>query len=362
MKTIIGLLMLTATMALAACDDEDVAETAERVRAIKTYEVTEPAGADIRRYSGTLVASDTSALSFPQSGTVETVAVAQGERIAAGDVLATLDPTPFELDRNAAQAEVASAQATLTEKQGDFARQQTLFEKGWVAAAALEQAVSALDGAEAALELARARLGTAERTLRNATLTAPFDGQIASRDVEPFQDVSAGQALFQINASGALEVVVSVSDAVVSRLVLGSTVAVDVATDPSCGCTARLIEIGTASGTANVVPVRAALIDGAAALIPGMTAEVSVPLDGGGGDGGLLVPLSAIAPGDDAAPGYVFVFDPEARVVRRTSVRGGNSAVDNLVSIVEGVSAGDIVASAGVSFLRDGQAVKLIGE
>ena len=49
-------------------------------------------------------------------------------------------------------------------------------------------------------------------------------------------------------------------------------------------------------------------------------------------------------------------------MVRKVAVRGGDGVVDNLVAIVEGVSAGDIVAAAGVSFLRDGQSVKLLGE
>ncbi|MGF1551231.1 MAG: efflux RND transporter periplasmic adaptor subunit [Paracoccaceae bacterium] len=357
-----ALLAFGLALLLGACDGEDDAPAETRVRAIKSYVVTEPAGGDVRRYSGTLAASDTSALSFSQGGTVVTVAVARGDRVAAGDTLATLDPVPFELDRDAARAEVASAEAALMEKRQAFERQRALYEKGWVAAAALEQATSALDGAEAALELARSRLGTAERALNRATLTAPFDGLIASREVEPFQDVAAGQALFRINAEGAREAVVSVSDSVVGRVPLGASVTVDVATVAGCGCTGRIIEIGAAAEAANAVPVRVAILDGPDGLLPGMVAEVAITLDGGAAEAGFLVPLSAIAPGDEAARGYVFVFDQDAGVVRRTPVQGGEGAVDNLVAVVEGVAPGDVVASAGVSFLRDGQAVRLMGE
>ena len=356
-----AIVLLVLGCLVAACEEE-VSAPADRVRAIKTYVVTEPAGSDLRRYSGTLVASDTSSLSFAVAGTVATVDAVEGQSMTAGQTLATLDPVPFELDRDAALAELSRAEATSTEKQTELARQRTLFEKGWVAKAALDQAVSAAEGAEAQLNLARSRLGTAERNLRNATLTAPFDGLIASREVEPFQEVASGQSLFQINSDGALEVIISVSDAVVSRLVPGATATVDVPTVADCGCTARIIEIGTASGTANTVAVKAALLDGPPSLLPGMSAEVTVALDDTGEDGGFLVPLTAIAPGDEAAPGYVFVFDADARVVRKTPVRGGDSALGNLVSVVDGVSAGDIIASAGVSFLRDGQTVKLLGE
>ena len=87
-----------------------------------------------------------------------------------------------------------------------------------------------------------------------------------------------------------------------------------------------------------------------------------MPLIGGAEQAGFLVPLTAIAPGDEQAKGYVFVFDPEARAVRRTAVSPGQGVMENLVAVASGVKAGDVVASAGVSFLRDGQTVKLLGE
>lgn len=180
--------------------------------------------------------------------------------------------------------------------------------------------------------------------------------------MEPFQEVSAGQALFQINSEGALEVVISVSDSVVDRLTTGATVEVGVPTEPDCGCSARIIEIGTASSAANAVTVKAALLEGPGSLLPGMSAEVSVPLENGSENAGFLVPLTAIAPGDDQAKGYVFVFDPDQKVVRKVAVQGGGAAFDNFVSVVDGVAAGDVIASAGVSFLRDGQSVRLLGE
>lgn len=347
---------------LAGCDSEPERDAAERIRAIKPYYVSEPAGGDVRRYSGTIAPSDTSALSFALSGTVATVAVKQGERVAAGQVLATLDPKPFDLNVRAARSQLAAARAKFADKKGALDRQRQLFDKGWVAKAALDQAVAAFDAAEGDLNLARTRLGSAERDHSNTRLTAPFDGVVARRDVEPFEEVSTGKAIFLINSEGALEVDLSVPDSVVSRLSIGATVTVDVSTVAGCGCAGRITEIGTTSDTASAVPVKAALLDSRPGLLPGMSAEVSVVLSGGEEARGFLVPLSAIAPGDEAARGYLFKYDVEAGVLRKVPVRGGKGASENLVEIVEGVAAGDIIAAAGVSFLRDGQRVKLLGQ
>jgi len=351
-----------AGLILAACDNPAPIETVERVRAIKSYTVTERAGADQRRYSGTLVASDTSGLAFAVSGTVAAVDVNQGDQVTAGQVLARLDPEPFDLNVQAAEAEQTSAKAQFSEKENTLTRQTQLFEKGWIARAALDQAVAAYDAAEAQLNVARTRLGTAQRDKGNTVLRAPFDGVIAERAVDAFEEVQAGSPLFQINSEGALEVEMAVPDNLIERLVVGTPAIVEISSVDQCGCAAIVSEIGSASGAANTVTVKAALLSANSSLLPGMGAEVTVSLSDTSDTRGFLVPLTAIAPGDAEAQGYVFVFSPGEGIVRRIAVQGGSGVSGNFVEISEGVAAGDIVASAGVSFLRDGQAVKLLGE
>ncbi len=350
-----------AALPLAACD-EAPPKKVERVRAIKPYYVVEPAGGDVRRYSGTISASNTSALSFAVSGTVQTVAVKKGNRVVKGQVLATLDPKPFKLNVQAAQGELAAARAGFNNKQADLDRKRQLFERGWVAKAALDQAVTAAEAAEGQLNLARARLGLAEQDMANARLTAPFDGVIALRDVEPFTEVKRGQKVLQLDSEGALEVDLSIPDSVVGRLSIGAPVTIDAPIVAGCGCAGRISEIGSTAGPANAVPVTAAILQIPRGLLPGMAVEASVILSTDGGPRGFLVPLVAIVPGDDNARGYVFKYDAANGVVRKIPVHGEGGASGNLIAITGGVEAGDIIAAAGVSLLRDRQRVKLMGQ
>lgn len=337
-------------------------QNAERVRAIKPYFVAEPAGGDVRRYSGTIAAANTSALSFAVSGTVQSVGAHAGDRVVKGQILATLDTASFDLDVQAAQAQLASAQAASNKSKVDLNRQQQLFQKGWVAKAALDQAVAAFDAADGDLNLARSRLGLAERDLSNTRLTAPFDGVISLREVEPFLEVTKGQSVFQVDSEGALEVDISVPDNIVGRLSLGAPVTINASAVAGCNCSGRITEIGAAAGSANAVTVTAAIIENTQNLLPGMSVEATLVLSNTNGSRGFLVPLVAIAPGDDNAQGYIFKYDAASGVVQKTAVVGGGSISGNLISIVEGVDAGDVIAAAGVSFLRDGQRVKLLGE
>lgn len=352
--------LMSALVVLTACSEE-APPPPERVRAIKPYYVSEPAGGELRRYSGSIASSDTSALSFPVGGTVQTVEVAQGDQVQSGQVLATLDPEPFEINVTSARSQLQSAEANYDNQQVNLDRQKELYDRGWVAKAAYDQAKAAYDSAEGDLNLARSRLSSAQRDLNNATLVAPFDGVIAARNVEPFTEVGVGTALFEINSEGALEVDISIPDTLISRVSIGQPVRVDVLNGEECGCSGRITEIGSVAGAANAVTATAALLDAPPQLLPGMAAEVTVMFRTEGSTGGFLVPLVAIAPGPDENTGYVFKFNPDTGTVVKTFVQG-ETVRDNLVGLTEGVGPGDIVAAAGVSFLDDGQRVTLIGQ
>jgi multidrug efflux pump subunit AcrA (membrane-fusion protein) len=137
-------------------------------------------------------------------------------------------------------------------------------------------------------------------------------------------------------------------------------VQVSFSTEQNCPCKARITEIGSVASDANAFPVKAGLIDPPDTIKAGMTAEIAVISEQSGEDVSLLVPLTAIAPGDDAREdfGFVFVYDPGESVVnkRKVSVRG---AAGESIAVYEGVAVGDVLAVAGVSFLTDKQKVKL---
>lgn len=92
---------------------------------------------------------------------------------------------------------------------------------------------------------------------------------------------------------------------------------------------------------------------------PGMSAEVNLVLPSGDEETGFLVPFHAFAPGDTQTTSSIYVFDSETSTVKRTQVET-RASVDNNIVVTKGVKPGNIAAIAGVSYLRDGQTVKLI--
>ena len=205
----------------------------------------------------------------------------------------------------------------------------------------------------------QSQLNLAKRDLEKTKLYAPFDGILSERHVDAFQEVSRGQPIFDIYAEEAMQVRLSIPETNIREIHLGLPAEFRFPTRPGLHLKGRVSEIGTVAEAANAFPVKIALLEGSYEVLPGMTAEATLLLGGEDEAASYLVPISAIAPSDETNVGHVFVFDPESSTVRKTRVTGAGVR-DNQVVVAEGLSPGDVIAVAGVSFLSDGQTVKLM--
>jgi len=360
-----ALLILTA----GGCDEGGEEAPTNVVRAIKTYTVSDPSSGQVRKFSGVVRAKDTSDLSFQVGGNVQRVAVNLGSRVVKGQLLAALDEAPYVERARQSEAEVEQARAFQGDKRKQYESYLALRERDFISRRRFESAEAEFEAAKGQLAAAEAQLRNARRDLRNTELRAPFDGVIAKRSVEPFVEVAPGQTLFVINAEGAVEVEVLVPDTLISFLAPGQEI--EVAVPLMVGPAGRggdsepfdgvITHVGAEAETANAFPVKIGVHDPDRRLRPGMTAEVTI-LFVVEGTPAYLVPIPAVRmPDPDEENPSIFVFDSEASVVRRKPIQVRNIR-DNFVEVVEGVAPGDVIAVAGVSFLHDGQNVKLLQE
>ena len=123
----------------------------------------------------------------------------------------------------------------------------------------------------------------------------------------------------------------------------------------------RITEIGTRAEFANAFPVTVVLQGDNPLLRAGMTAEVEFSFAGPGRTGhkgdAIRIPVTALSAGL-AQKSYVFVYNNETQQVIKTQVQTEN-IFQNEIIISSGLKQGDIIATAGVAFLRDGQQVSL---
>jgi RND family efflux transporter MFP subunit len=349
--------LLCIAVGLAACKEKT--EIVEVVRSIKTITVKEQPAEKIFKFSGQVAAVDSSGLSFQVGGQVESVEVDIGDRVKKGQVLAVLDPEPYELEVDAAQAELVKARENITKTKAEYERQKNIFEQGAGAARYVEVAEYNYKAALSAVNFQTARLDLARRNLRKTKLPSPYDGVIAWRSVQPNEEVRVGQKILEINASGKMEVELAIPETTVDRIHIDDPATITFPTLPGESTKGRISYIGGAAVKANAFPVKVELMDPNKDVKPGMTAEASLTIKNENLKPGFLVPMQAVLPSAEPDRGYAFVYDSGTSTVKKTPVRSRGTE-NKKVIVDEGLAAGDIIAVAGVSFLADGMEVKLL--
>lgn len=364
-----AVLCLLFVVVLAGCSDtgQTPENTEPPVRGLKTVLVEESEETTVRRYPSILQPSEVTTLSFEVSGRLREVSLDVGQRVSEGDIIAELDTSSLKLQLESAQAGLQQAESNARNAREDFERKDELLKKGVTTKAAVDQARTAMETTAAQVAQAQKQVETAERNLGKAALTAPFSGIINTVQVESFANVAAGAPVITLYAADTFEAAFSVSFDVVNRLAVGKKAAVRLADSPEIVLPAHVSELGSRADTVSSFPVVVALEEVDPSMKAGMAVEISMEFAVPRGQGYSL-PLSILpfegqinAPRNQNEPGEVsiFVFDPPSSTVKRRLIKIGGVRENSLIA-VDGLELGERVASAGVSFLRDGQKVRLL--
>jgi len=346
---------------LAGCgDDEPPPEPV--IRPVRYQQVYATGGERVRIFSGTAQASVESRLSFKVPGTVSRVAVEVGDEVKTGQAIAGLDDKDYQLQVEEAEAALASARAQARHAQATYARVRALYENSNASRSDLDAARAASESAGEQVKSVEKRLELARSQLSYTRLMAPVDGAIAAVRVEVNENVSPGQSVVTLTSGGRLEVQVAVPEVLIAPIREGDPVEVKFDALPGREMSGRVTEVGVAAtGAATTFPVTVRLDHDDPDCRPGMAAEAGFRFGATGGRERMYVPPAAV--GEDRQGRFVYVVEPTeegfGQVLRR-EVRVGEIATEGL-EIIEGLSDGELVVTAGVTRIVDGQKVRLLG-
>ena len=337
---------------MSACEQEPV-EQAPVIRPIKIKTVGEAGAAAIREFPGTIKATQHAELSFEVSGLIIERLVNEGQRVKKGDELARLD------DRNY-QAQLDKVAASLREARSELDRSERIYEQNPGAISTQK-----IDTDRKSVEVAEAEIRIAEKAVEDTVLRAPFDGTVARRLVEDFQNVLAKQSVMILQDTSLLEIEISVPErdmtagapttSTMAEITERAQPKVEVSSIPGRSFSARVSELATtADPVTRTFQVRLVFEPpDDVAILPGMTARVLAnPLT----DDVIRLPSHA-AFADESGAAQVWLVDPSTMKVARRPVQLGELTGGD-VEILEGLAEGDQVAISGVSQLRDGVQVR----
>ncbi len=134
---------------------------------------------------GTVQASFTIAIHSQVDGIMQQVLFTEGQHVKKGDVVARIDPRLFQAALDQAKAKKAQDVATLSSAEKDLTRSKTLVVRSIATQQLVDQQQAKVDQLKASIEADEAAIETAQTQLDYATITAPSDGRIGVRLVDP---------------------------------------------------------------------------------------------------------------------------------------------------------------------------------
>lgn len=308
---------------------------------------------------------------------IETLTADVGDKVIAGQVLATLSATTLNLQKSQFNASLASARATIAQAEAQQIEAQSsadeaqrvngrtakLKAQGTSSQAAADQAnaaaisatarvtvaVQSLEAARAQLALAEAQLANVDLQLTRTSVVAPVSGEVIERNALVGGIASAaGPVMFKLIRDGALELRADVAEADLVRLAPDQT--------------AQMKAVGTSQPLAGVVRLVEPTIDAASRL-----GRVRITLDrpelvrsGMFVDATVLVverkaiavPVTSVGSGADGATVMRVRDGLVERIAVQTGIRDGG-----MVEILSGVVPGDLIVTKAAAFVRDGDRI-----
>jgi multidrug efflux system membrane fusion protein len=311
---------------------------------------------------GTVKALYTATLRAQVTGTLEEIDYSEGQKVKRGQVLAKIDPRPYQAQLDQTIATLGRDQAHLDNAKANLDRDKPLFKQGYATGQQLDTQTAMVSQLQNTIKADEASIDAARTQLSYTTITAPFDGVTGIRLVDPgnivhLTDTTGLVVLTQVQPITVIFTLPSSDIPHVQEALAQGEVQVDAyaADDKTELDTGHLLLIDNqadpASGT---VRLRAVFPNAAGKLWPGtfVNAHITTRVH----QDGLTIPLIALLQGPQGP--YVDVVDDNGVVATRP-VTVGQSRNDQVL-VLAGLTAGETVVTAGQYRLVDGTKVAIV--
>src|SRR6185312_14781945 len=366
--------LVAAAVAWRAWTAPVVVETASVTTAYPTQAIT------VLNATGRVVAWRKAAVSTKATGRLEWLGVQEGSRVKAGDVIARLENRDVAAARDSAAANTTAARANLEQGEAElrdaesnYTRSKELFDKKFIAEAALITALAREEKAKASVSSLKAAIGVADANARQAEVAleqtlirAPFDGIVLTKNanmgdiITPFSSATDSKgAVVNMADMDTLEVEPDVSEASIPKIKAGMPAEIQLDAYPDVRMPGKVSRIvPTVDRTKATLLVKVSFVEKDPRVLPDMSAKVAFlsreakPEE--------RKPVTAVRPEAVVLRGgksVVFVVDDKAGTVKPVPV-GDATKLGDLVQ-VSGVKAGDKVVLNPSERLADGAAVTI---
>lgn len=363
MKMLVLTFLLATMLLLTGCFSEapPSKEAASEIPSVQIAEVQAWQGAVSQKLPGVVRPGKRAVLSTRFAGTLLSVEVEPGDRVATGDLLARVDAREVTAAIAATRTKISATQAGVEQARLESQRLERLYAEDLIARVRMERAQVKYQELQAQLQAAESELEAQQANLSYTRLTAPFKGRVTETPVDTGSFVGPGQPLLIIESRDQLRVDVPVSSQVASRLAPGAQLSVIIGPQGK-SLPASLISVVPALGeNATGQRLRLSLETADGPLAPGQVVSVLVPNRAQQTQASEWVglPRAALLRRGQLTGTLVVEQTSSGSVVRLEWIKLANPPANDseLVPVTQGLTVGDKVVLNPSAKLEDGQTV-----
>ncbi len=321
---------------------------------IKPVKVVEAKSLDYVNYSfpGIVESKQSVNLAFKVSGQLIDIAVKEGESITKGQLVAVIDSKDYQLSLDAAEAAYIKSESQLK-------RYQQLIKSGAISQQELETS-------EALYKRDRSSYESAQSTLDDTKLYAPFAGVVQERYVDNFQRVQPAQTIITLVNPSELDMKFTLSESLL-HIINAPDKSIYVTFEPFPnvkfkGVADKIVDTSIGGGG---YPVTVEIDDKEFNLEKydikiGFSCTIFIDVYNSDYRNMVSVPMSAVSESLSSTQKYVWVYDKDGGTVEKRNVTVGAPYGKSDIIISNGLSSGEMVVSAGVTTLQNNQKVRVI--
>jgi RND family efflux transporter MFP subunit len=306
---------------------------------------------------GTVQAISQATVRSKVSAEVRTIAVREGDRVRAGQVVAEFDTAHLRMQLAERQATLESTRAQLAQTERTREVNAQLVKQNFISQNAFDTADAAHRAQIAAVAVAQAQLDQTQLLLGDAVVRAPIGGLVAKRHVQPGEKVTFDAPLLSIVDLAQLEVQAQAAVSDIAQVTTGSRAQVEIEGLADRTFAGRVDRINpSAEPGSRTINVYVGLTNENSILKAGMFARVR--LQARQDKEVSALPLSAIQ--NEAGQNVVWVI-ADGKLAKRSVTVGRRDERAQLIEIVNGLEPADRVVATKFDNLRDGLAAKIVG-
>ena len=260
MRQLCNVTVLLLLFGLTSCQNNGDKQTTMSPVKVKVLRVFSSEIDGTERFSGTVEEANSTSLSFSIMGTVKTVHVGLGDRVAKGQLIATVDPLSM-------QSSYDAAKASLEQAEDAYRRMKELYDKGSLPEIKWVEMQSKLQQAKSMEEVAR-------KNLDDCKLYAPFSGIISEKMAEVGQNIMPGLPVVKLVTANQLKVKIAVPETEIAAIATGQKATITVSALNGRIFAGTVTEKGiVANPLSRSYDVKIRVDDADKELMPGMVVE-----------------------------------------------------------------------------------------